>query len=215
MWTDPIYTSLILRQAGNSDVLGPRFLWILRGSVSFDDFTLPMLHTSVGILSVEPVSADVVGAPYNTSLLNAAYEMWKRYCEETLRHAPLAMPDAPQCVSSRVCCAFSSVCDRSTLSPSSYITRTDEEQGHTWRRNVAEQTSCRRALARSPPFVTTAMSPNRSRERRTWTLTPCSHSTPRGYSSNLCNNCVHQRSTIPPTRVHLFETHRPTSMINR
>ena len=59
-------------------------------------------------------------------------------CEETLRHAPLTMPDAPQCVSSRVCCAFSSVCDRSTLSPSSYITRTDEEQGHTWRRNVAE-----------------------------------------------------------------------------
>ena len=83
VWTDPIYTSLILRQAGNSDVLGPRFLWILRGSVSFDDFTLPMLHTSVGILSVEPVSADVVGAPYNTSLLNAAYEMWKRYEPES------------------------------------------------------------------------------------------------------------------------------------
>ena len=79
LWADPIFTSTIVRDAANNNLLGPRFIWILRGSISFNNFTLPMLQASIGMLSVEPVSADVVGAPFNASLLNAAYDMWKRY----------------------------------------------------------------------------------------------------------------------------------------
>ena len=83
VWADPIFTSTIVREAANNNLLGPRFIWILRGSIAFNNFTLPMLQASIGMLSVEPVSADVVGAPFNASLLDAAYEMWKRYESES------------------------------------------------------------------------------------------------------------------------------------
>ena len=83
LWADPIFTSTIVREAANNNLLGPRFIWILRGSISFNNFTVPMLQASIGMLSVEPVSADVVGAPFNASLLDAAYEMWKRYESES------------------------------------------------------------------------------------------------------------------------------------
>ena len=39
-------------------------------------------------------------------------------CKEISRHASLAMTDAPQCVPGSICCAFSPVCDRSTVSSS-------------------------------------------------------------------------------------------------
>ena len=83
LWADPIFTSTIVREAANNNLLGPRFIWILRGSISFDNFTLPMRQASIGMLTVEPVSADVVGAPFNASLLNAAYEMWNRFEPES------------------------------------------------------------------------------------------------------------------------------------
>ena len=83
LWADSIFTSTIVREAANNNLLGPRFIWILKESIPVDDFTLPMIEASIGMLSVEPVSADVVGAPFNASLLNAAYDMWKRYEPES------------------------------------------------------------------------------------------------------------------------------------
>ena len=83
VWAESTFTSTIVREAANNHLLGPRFIWILKGSILFDNFTLPMRQASIGMLSVESVSADVVGAPFNASLLNAAYDMWKRYESES------------------------------------------------------------------------------------------------------------------------------------
>ena len=94
VWAESTLTSTIVREAANNNVLGPRFIWILTTSVSFDNFTLPMRQASIGMLSVEPVSADVVGAPFNVSLLNAAYEMWKRYEPESFPEDKIVSPSA-------------------------------------------------------------------------------------------------------------------------
>ena len=137
VWAESTFTSTIVREAANNHLLGPRFIWILKESILFDNFTLPMLQASIGMLSVEPVSADVVGAPSNVSLLNAAYEMWKR-------HEPESFPE-DKIVSPSALFAFDA----------------------------------------------------------TWLLI-----------QSLQQLCPSNNRVIPPTRVHLFETHRPASVMN-
>ena len=83
LWAESTFTSTIVRDAANNNLLGPRFIWILKESIPLDDFTVPMIEASIGMLSVEPVSANVVGAPFNASLLDAAYAAWKRHEPES------------------------------------------------------------------------------------------------------------------------------------
>ena len=79
LWADSTHTSRIVQEAANSDVLGPKFLWILRTSIPLAGFNDTLAERAVGMLSVEPVSGDRIGAPANGSLLSAAYEIWQRY----------------------------------------------------------------------------------------------------------------------------------------
>ena len=83
LWADPTYTSTILEEAGNNDLLAPRFLWILSTSISFKSLTERTSKALIGMLSVEPVSGSWVGADINTTLLTAAYDVWKGYELET------------------------------------------------------------------------------------------------------------------------------------
>ena len=75
LWTEAKYTSMILEEAANNDLLGPSFVWILSGSISLDNFDENLSHALIGMLSVEPAPSSNI----NESLLTAAYEMWKRY----------------------------------------------------------------------------------------------------------------------------------------
>ena len=83
LWADLLHTSTIVREAAAKNLVGPRFVWILRASIPLNSFSDTLSKRAVGMLSVEPASGDAVGAPFNASLLNAAYEMWKRYEPES------------------------------------------------------------------------------------------------------------------------------------
>jgi ionotropic glutamate receptor len=64
-------------------VLGPLFTWILSSSISLNSFNQTVYPKLIGMLTVEPVIASVVGAPTNVTLLDAAYGIWKQYEPET------------------------------------------------------------------------------------------------------------------------------------
>ncbi|CAF4196559.1 unnamed protein product [Rotaria sp. Silwood2] len=83
LWAVSTYTSLILQNALDSDVLGPHFIWILSSSVSLNSFNETFNQKLVGMLTVEPTVANVLHASINTTLLNAAYNIWKQYEPET------------------------------------------------------------------------------------------------------------------------------------
>ncbi|CAF4714054.1 unnamed protein product [Rotaria sp. Silwood2] len=83
LWAESTYTSLILQNALESDVLGPHFTWILSSTISLNSFNETFHQKLIGVLSVEPIIANVVHAPINTTLLNAAYNIWKQYEPET------------------------------------------------------------------------------------------------------------------------------------
>ncbi|CAF2654284.1 unnamed protein product [Rotaria sp. Silwood2] len=75
LWAGSTYTSLILQNALDSDVLGPHFTWILSSTVSLNSFSRTFHQKLIGMLTVEPITANVVHAPINTTLLNAAYNI--------------------------------------------------------------------------------------------------------------------------------------------
>ncbi|CAF4029539.1 unnamed protein product [Rotaria sp. Silwood2] len=83
LWAGSTYTPLILQNALDSDVLGPQFTWILTSSFSLNSFNETFNQKLIGILTVEPIPGNIVDAPINTTLLNAAYNIWKQYEPET------------------------------------------------------------------------------------------------------------------------------------
>ncbi|CAF4502808.1 unnamed protein product [Rotaria sp. Silwood1] len=83
VWAGSRYTSIILQNAFDSDVLGPHFTWILSSSVSLNSSNETFHQKTIGILTVEPISGNFVHASINTTLLNAAYNIWKQYEPET------------------------------------------------------------------------------------------------------------------------------------
>ncbi|CAF1037353.1 unnamed protein product [Rotaria sp. Silwood1] len=83
IWAIVDYTNLILQNALEADVLGPRFTWILSSSVVFSSFNVTSQEKLIGILTVEPVTGSVANAPINNVLLNAAYDIWQQYESES------------------------------------------------------------------------------------------------------------------------------------
>ncbi|CAF1056376.1 unnamed protein product [Didymodactylos carnosus] len=83
LWAEPSYTSLILQNALDHDVLGPQFVWILRSSVPLSSFNRTSDKQLIGMFSVEPLVGSVVSAPINTTLLNAAFNIWQHYEPES------------------------------------------------------------------------------------------------------------------------------------
>ncbi|CAF3619115.1 unnamed protein product [Rotaria sp. Silwood1] len=83
VWAGSIYTPLIIQNALDSDVLGPHFTWILSSSLSLNSFHETYHQKLIGMLTVEPIPGNIVDAPINTTLLNAAYTIWKQYEPET------------------------------------------------------------------------------------------------------------------------------------
>ena len=83
LWAIPISTSIILQQALDHDLLGPHFLWILSSSLSLHGFNQTYSPKLVGMLTVEPATGGIFHAQINTSLLHAAYAVWKEYEADT------------------------------------------------------------------------------------------------------------------------------------
>ncbi|CAF4021535.1 unnamed protein product [Adineta steineri] len=83
VWASASYTSLIVQEALDSDVVGPYFTWILSSSISLNSFNQTFYSQLIGMLTVQPTTASVVNAPINITLLNAAYDLWKKYEPET------------------------------------------------------------------------------------------------------------------------------------
>lgn len=79
VWAQPSYATMILQEALDLDVVGPHFTWILNVKISLVAFESVFHKKLIGILSVEPATGHVVGAPINSTLLNAAYAIWKEY----------------------------------------------------------------------------------------------------------------------------------------
>lgn len=83
VWVDPVYTPFVIKIALENDVLGPQFTWILSSSIPLTSFNQTLVPKLVGMFTVEPVVASVVDAPYNNTLLAAAYGVWAQYEPET------------------------------------------------------------------------------------------------------------------------------------
>ena len=79
LWATPNYTSLILHHALESDVVGPEFTWILSSNTSLDNIDRKFYPKLIGMFIIEPVVGNVVNAPSNQTLLEAAYDIWKQY----------------------------------------------------------------------------------------------------------------------------------------
>ncbi|CAF2663929.1 unnamed protein product [Rotaria sp. Silwood2] len=83
LWVESNYTPLVLQHALDCGVLGPHFTWILRSKISLEFFNPISYPNLIGMLSIESVAGNLVSAPINTSLLNAAYQIWQQYEPET------------------------------------------------------------------------------------------------------------------------------------
>jgi len=83
LWAEPLHTSSILQSALDNDVLGPQFQWILCSSISLNSFNQTFYPNLIGILTIQSAVGNEVGAPVNTTLLNAAYAIWQQYEPET------------------------------------------------------------------------------------------------------------------------------------
>ena len=82
-WVDSPYLPFILQDALESDVIGPNFMWILSSSIPFTSFNRTSSEKLIGMLTVEPIIANVLHAQINRTLLNAAYEIWETFETET------------------------------------------------------------------------------------------------------------------------------------
>ncbi|CAF0737688.1 unnamed protein product [Rotaria sordida] len=83
LWAQSIYINSILENAIQYDLLAPQFTWILSSSISLKNFNSTLYEQLIGLFSIEPVTASVVNVPINTTLLNAAYQIWQQYEPET------------------------------------------------------------------------------------------------------------------------------------
>ncbi|CAF4722501.1 unnamed protein product, partial [Rotaria sp. Silwood2] len=83
LWVESNYTPLVLQHALDCGVLGPHFTWMLRSKISLEFFNPISYPNLIGMLSIESVAGNLVSAPINTSLLNAAYQIWQQYEPET------------------------------------------------------------------------------------------------------------------------------------
>ena len=83
VWAESSYTYEIIRNALDDDVLGPQFTWILSQSISLDLFNQSAYPNLIGMLTIEPTIGAIVDSPINTTLLNAAYALWRRYEPES------------------------------------------------------------------------------------------------------------------------------------
>lgn len=79
LWTESVYASIILQNALEYDVLGPKFTWISRSNVPLDSFNQTSYRKLIGLLTIEPT----IGDPINSTLLNAALNIWKQYERES------------------------------------------------------------------------------------------------------------------------------------
>ena len=79
LWTYASSASLILQNALDADVLGPQFTWILSSNVALNPFNPKWYEKLAGMLTLEPVIGSVVHASVNTTLLNAAYDIWQKH----------------------------------------------------------------------------------------------------------------------------------------
>ncbi|CAF1304880.1 unnamed protein product [Rotaria sordida] len=83
VWAESYYTSLILQEALKSDVVGPQFTWILSNSISLNSFNTTSYDELIGMFVIQPAVGSVVNAVINTTLLDAAYRIWKQYEPES------------------------------------------------------------------------------------------------------------------------------------
>lgn len=83
VWADSVYINIILEEALAANVLGPQFTWILTSNMSIQSFNKTTQQKLIGLLTVEPVPGSIVNAPVNTTLLNAAYDLWQQYDPES------------------------------------------------------------------------------------------------------------------------------------
>ena len=83
LWGNEKSTVTILNKALKESLIGSSFVWILTTTISLDHISQTDKQKLIGILTVEPVKGDLVDVPINTTLLNEAYELWKRYDRDT------------------------------------------------------------------------------------------------------------------------------------
>ncbi|CAF2526160.1 unnamed protein product [Rotaria sp. Silwood2] len=83
LWAESTYTFLILQYAIDHDILGPEFTWILLSNVALNSFDRNSYQKLIGILVIEPTIGDAVNTPINSTLLDAAYNIWEQYEPES------------------------------------------------------------------------------------------------------------------------------------
>ncbi|CAF0884969.1 unnamed protein product [Didymodactylos carnosus] len=77
VWANQNTTYCILKYALDADVTSPYFVWLLTNNVPMNLFTDQEQRKLIGILTIEPVVASVVGASSNKELLDKAYLIWQ------------------------------------------------------------------------------------------------------------------------------------------
>ncbi|CAF1226955.1 unnamed protein product [Rotaria sp. Silwood1] len=83
LWVESTFISLILQKAIDQDVLGPQFTWILLSNVPLNSFDQNSYQKLIGMLTIEPTIGYIVNTPINSTLLDAAYNIWKQYEPES------------------------------------------------------------------------------------------------------------------------------------
>ncbi|CAF1514435.1 unnamed protein product, partial [Rotaria sordida] len=83
VWAESLYTSLILQEALDSNVVGPQFTWIISNTISLNSFNQTLYENLIGMFLIEPSVGSVVNALINTTLLDAAYSIWQQYEPES------------------------------------------------------------------------------------------------------------------------------------
>ncbi|CAF2909700.1 unnamed protein product [Rotaria sp. Silwood2] len=83
LWIESKHINFILENAIQHDLLAPQFTWILSSSISLKNFNKTFHEKLIGLFSIEPVTANVLNAPINMTLLNSAYQIWQQYEPET------------------------------------------------------------------------------------------------------------------------------------
>lgn len=79
LWVQREYIPLILQDALESGVLGPKFTWILSSSIPLNGFDKKFHENLIGLLSIEPVAGNSSHMPANRTLLTQAYQIWKKF----------------------------------------------------------------------------------------------------------------------------------------
>ncbi|CAF2778782.1 unnamed protein product [Rotaria sp. Silwood2] len=83
LWVQSKYMPSILRFTLKYDLLGPHFTWILSSTVSLNVFDKKAYEKLIGLFVIEPITENVVNVPINTTLINAAYQIWQKFEPES------------------------------------------------------------------------------------------------------------------------------------